>query len=75
MQGNKYLHKKGLAPMASHTVIVATLRKNVTSYAPIKKMVAEFKYVKESLELDPLSGGPLTVATPEIVTLKSMIWL
>ena len=31
-------------------------------------MVAEFKHGKESLEVDPHSGGPLTVATPKIVT-------
>ena len=55
--------------MAIHAVIAATLRKNVTSYATIKKwMIVEFKYGKESLEVDPHSGGPLTVATPELVT-------
>ena len=30
--------------------------------------VAEFKHGKESLEVDPHSGGTLTVTTPEIVT-------
>ena len=35
--GNKYLHKKGLASKASHAVIVATLKTNVTPYATIKK--------------------------------------
>ena len=37
MHGNKYLHKEGLASKAIHAVIVATLRKNITSYATIKK--------------------------------------
>ena len=37
MHGNKYLYKKELAPKAIHAVIVATLRKNVTSYATVKK--------------------------------------
>ena len=62
------MHKKGLAPKAIHAFIVATLRKNITSYATIKKMVAELKHGKESLEVDPHSGGTLTVTTPEIVT-------
>ena len=31
-------------------------------------MVAEFKHGKESLEVDPHSGGTLTVTTLEIVT-------
>ena len=31
-------------------------------------MVAEFKHGKENLEVDPHSGGPLTVKAPEIVT-------
>ena len=31
-------------------------------------MVAEFKHGKESLQVDPYSGEPLTVAAPEIVT-------
>ena len=52
--------------MAIPDVIVATLRKNVTSYAIIKMAVAEFKHGKESLEVGPHSGGPLTVATHEI---------
>ena len=30
-------------------------------------MVAEFKHGKESLQVDPHSGGPLTVATTKIV--------
>ena len=58
----------GLAPKAIHAVIVATLRKNVTSYATIKRMLTEFKHGKESLEVDPHSGEPLTETTPEIIT-------
>ena len=57
-----------LAPKAIHAVIVATLEKDVTSYATVKKKwIAEFKRGKESLEVDPHSGGLVTVATPEIV--------
>ena len=37
LQGNNYLHKKGLTPETIHAVIVATLRKNITSYATIEK--------------------------------------
>ena len=63
------MHKKGLAPKVIHAVIVATLRKNVTSYDTMKeRMVAEFKHGKESLEVAPHSGEPLTVTTPERVT-------
>ena len=63
MRSNKYLHKK--APKAIHAVIVATLRKNITSYATIKRWVVEFKCDKESLEVDPHSGGPVTVELPK----------
>ena len=62
------MHKKGLAPKAIHAIIVVTLRKNVTSYATVKRWVLEFRHGLESLEVDPHSCGPLTVATPEIVT-------
>ena len=41
MHGNKYLHKKGLAPKAIHAIIVATLRKNVTSYATVKQELCQ----------------------------------
>ena len=62
------MHKKGLAHKAIHADIVATLGKDVISYATVKRWVAEFKRGKESLEDDPHSGGPVIVATPEIVT-------
>ena len=35
---------------------------------PYRRMATEFKHGKKSLEVDPHSGGPLTVTTPEIVT-------
>ena len=44
-----YLHNKGVAPKAIHAVIVATL-KRMSLHVTIKRMVAEFKHGKESLE-------------------------
>ena len=63
----KYLHKRGLAPKAVHSDMVATLGKDSTAYATVKRWVAEFKRGRESLEDDPCSGRPVTVATTEIV--------
>ena len=64
----QYLHKKGLAPKAIHADRVATLGKDVPPYATVKDWVAEFKHGRDSLEDCPLSGRPVSVATPEIVT-------
>ena len=64
----QHLHKKGLASKAIHADIVATLGKDAPSYATVKRWVVEFKHGRGSLEDDPHSGRPVTVATPEIVT-------
>ena len=60
-----YLHKKGLAPKAD---MVATLGKDVPSYATVKMWMAELKRGRASLEDEPHSRRPITVATPNIVT-------
>ena len=64
----QYLHRKGLPPKAIHADMVATLGKDAPSNATIKRWVAEYKHDRESLEDDPHSRRPVTVATPEIVT-------
>ena len=63
----QYLHKKGLTPKDIHNDMVATLGKDAPSYATVKRWVTEFKRSRESLEDDPRSGRPVTVATPEMV--------
>ena len=50
----QYLHEKSLAPMAIHADMVATLRKDASSYAAVKRWVAKFKCGRESFEDDPL---------------------
>ena len=51
--------------------MVATLGKHVPSYASVKRWVAEFKRGKESLE-DPGFERPVTMVTPEIVTVNEV---
>ena len=63
----QYLRKKGLTPEDIHNDMVATLRKDAPSYATVKRLVAEFKCGRQSLEDDPRPGRPVTVATPELV--------
>ena len=62
----EYLHTKGLAPKAIHADRVATLGKDVPSYAMVKRWMAAFKSGKR-FEDKPSSGRLVTVATPEIV--------
>ena len=47
--------------------MVATLGKDVPSYATVKRWVAEFKRDRQSLDDDPRTRRPVTVATPEMV--------
>ena len=49
--------------------MVATLGKDYPSYATVKRLVAELKHGRESLEDDPHSGRPVSVAAPQIVTI------
>ena len=64
----EYLHKNGLTTKAIHNDMVATLVKNAPSYATIKRWVKEFKNGRESLQDNPRSRRPVTLATPKIVT-------
>ena len=66
-QLSNILHKKGLTPKDIHNDMVVTLGKDAPSYATVKRWVAEFKRVRQSLEDDPRPERPVTVATPEMV--------
>ena len=61
----QYLHKKGLAPKVIHANMEAAMGKDIPT---LKRLVAEFKRGRDSLEDDTRAGKPATVATPEIVT-------
>ena len=65
---SQYLHKNGLTTKAIHNDMVATLVKNAPSYATIKSWVKEFKHCRESLQDNPRSGRPVTLATLKIAT-------
>ena len=60
----QYLHKKGLTPKDIHNDMVSTLGKDIRSYAPVKRWVAEFKRGRQSPEDDLRPERPVTVATP-----------
>ena len=63
----QYFHKKGLPSEAIHAELLATLGKDPSpSYATLK--VGWQILSRKGLEDDPLQDGPVTVATPKIVT-------
>jgi transposase len=63
----KYFVKEGLTPNEIHSKFIKVYGDSSPSFSTIKKLAAEFKHGRTSLEVDPHEGRPKSATTPEII--------
>jgi transposase len=63
----KFFLKEGVTPNYIHSKFIKVYGDSSPSFSTIKKLVAEFKRGRTSLEDDPPEGRPKSATTPEII--------
>ena len=70
----KYFYKKGMPPQEIHEYFMETLGKEYPSYNKVKKLEAELKKGRQSVEDDEPSGGPIdAIADKNVMVVHTLV--